>query len=212
MKVLVIDYGRGNIFSIAQALREVGAAPMVSGNPARLEVAERVVLPGVGAFGDAMTGLSERGLVGPLLATVARGTPMLGICVGCQVLLDRGEEFGDHRGLGLIPGTVARLPAPRAGDASAIRIPNVGWRQLEVTGRGALLGPAGPGAHMYFVHSYAPFVELDEHVMATIRVNGARVPVAIRRDNVTGVQFHPEKSGPDGLGLLKAFLEARVPA
>jgi imidazole glycerol-phosphate synthase subunit HisH len=203
--ILVLDYGRGNLFSLGEALRHVGADFMVSGDPARVAAAKRIVFPGVGAFGDAMDGLRQRGLVGPLKAAAARGVPILGICVGCQLMLSRGEEFGSHEGLGLIPGTVARLPEPLSGDPAAIRIPNVGWRRLRVGTAASVLGDLKAGDMMYFVHSYAPMVDDQAHIAATIDVNGRTIPVAVHRENLLGVQFHPEKSGPAGLHLLAHF-------
>jgi glutamine amidotransferase len=154
-----------------------------------------------------MKGLAERGLVEPLKHVATRGTPFLGICVGCQVLLSAGEEFGRHDGLGIIPGTVARLPAPREGDPAAIRIPNVGWRHLDVRPGAPVLGALNGADLVYFVHSYAPMADDPANVAATIRVNGADIPVAVHRGNVVGVQFHPEKSGVVGLKLLRRFLE-----
>ena len=206
--VVVIDYGRGNLFSLGQALRHLGVEHQISDEAADIEAADRIIFPGVGAFGDAMQGLRDRGLVEPLLMAAARGTPILGICVGCQLLLSRGEEFGLHEGLGLIPGTVRRLPELRAGDPGAIRIPNVGWRPLDVRPDAPVLGALPLGEMMYFVHSYAPRPDDPADVVATIAVNGESVPVAVRRNNVIGVQFHPEKSGPAGLALLAGFLES----
>lgn len=206
--ILVLDYGRGNLFSLGEALRHLGAEYEITGDPQRLTGARRIVFPGVGAFGDAMEGLRQRGLVEPLKQAAARGVPILGICVGCQLLLSRGEEFGDHAGLDLIPGTVARLPAPVAGDPEAIRIPNVGWRRLDVRPDAPVLSELPARTMMYFVHSYAPMVSDPAHVAATIEVNGAAIPVAIHRGAIIGVQFHPEKSGPAGLKLLGRFLEA----
>lgn len=210
--ILIVDYGRGNLFSLGQALRHLGVEHRISDKPEELGSAERIIFPGVGAFGDAMKGLRERGLVAPLLAAARAGTPILGICVGCQLLLSRGEEFGNHEGLGLIPGTVSRLPSPRMGDAAAIRIPNVGWRSLDVRPGASMFGAMARGQAMYFVHSFAPRPENIAHVAATIAVNGEDVPVAVQRDNVVGVQFHPEKSGPAGLALLAGFLESGAAA
>ncbi len=208
--ITVVDYGRGNLFSLGQALRHLGFAHTVSSDPADLDRADRILFPGVGAFGDAMEGLRARGLVEALRAAAERGVPILGICVGCQLLLGRGEEFGSHEGLGLIPGTVARLPGPREGDPAAIRIPNVGWRRLHVRPGAPVLGALGPDDMMYFVHSFAPRPDDPSHVSATIPVNGEDVPVAVRRGNIVGVQFHPEKSGPAGLKLLSQFLGAAI--
>lgn len=206
--IVVVDYGRGNLFSLGQALRHLGADYEVSDDPGLLGKAERIIFPGVGAFGDAMKGLRDRGLVEPLKTAAASGIPILGICVGCQLLLSRGEEFGTHEGLDLIPGTVSRLPSRHPGHAGGIRIPNVGWRRLKVRPGAPLLSNLGEDDLMYFVHSYAPMVERSSDIAATIQVNGADVPVAISSGQILGVQFHPEKSGPSGLKLLASFLKA----
>ncbi len=204
--IVVVDYGRGNLFSLGQALRHLGFEHRVTDKPAEVESADRIVFPGVGAFGDAMRGLQDRKLVEPLLAAAAGGIPILGICVGCQLMLSRGEEFGNHQGLGLIPGVVSRLPDPRPNDPAAIRIPNVGWRALDIRPGRQLFGDMPQRQMFYFVHSYAPRPEIDAHVAATIAVNGEDIPVVIERDNIVGVQFHPEKSGPAGLAMLARFL------
>jgi glutamine amidotransferase len=206
--IVVVDYGRGNLFSLGQALRQLGTEPTISDDPAALARADRIIFPGVGAFGDAMAGLRQRGLIEPLRAAARSGTPILGICVGCQLLLTRGEEFGLHDGLDLIPGTVARLPDPKASDPDGVRIPNVGWRPLDVRKDAPMVGSLRPDDWMYFVHSYAPMVDDENNIAATIHINGTDIPVAIARDNIVGVQFHPEKSGPAGLRLLARFLKA----
>lgn len=207
--LVVVDYGRGNLFSLGQALRHLGIEYVLSDKPVDLRAADRIVLPGVGAFGDAMQGLRDRNLVEALVAAAKAGTPLLGICVGCQLLLSRGEEFGDYEGLDLIPGTVRRLPSPRPGFRADIRIPNVGWRPLDMRAATSASASLMSGEMMYFVHSYAPRPLNSEHVVATIAVNGEDVPVIIRRGNVAGVQFHPEKSGPAGLAFLKGLLEMK---
>ena len=210
--ITVIDYGRGNLFSIGQALRHLDAVFEVSAEPEAIAAADRIIFPGVGAFADAMTGLRERGLVAPLKAAAHGGTPILGICVGCQLMLSRSEEFGDHAGLDLIPGTVARLPAPRADDAAGIRIPNVGWRRMDTRADAVVLSAVGADEMMYFVHSYAPMASDPRTVAATIMVNGTTVPVAIEQGALVGVQFHPEKSGPAGLAFLQRYLETKFDA
>lgn len=203
--IAVVDYGRGNLFSLGQALRHLGAAYEVTGDPGRILAAERVILPGVGAFGDAMQALVKRRLVEPLREVAARGTPLLGICLGMQLFASRSEEFGEHEGLDLIPGTVKRLPAGNAGRGS-IKIPNVGWRPLCPVTSDAFLGDLPSDTMVYFVHSYAPVVTDPAHVAATIAVNGSAVAAVIHRGKVLGYQFHPEKSGPAGLALLGRFL------
>ena len=210
MSVVVVDYGRGNLFSLGQALRKLGTEPVISDDPTALARADRIIFPGVGAFGDAMAGLRQRGLIEPLHAAAPSRTPILGICVGCQLMLTRGEEFGLHDGLDLIPGTVARLPDSQTDDPDGVRIPNVGWRPLDVRKDAPMVGSLRPDDWMYFVHSYAPMVDDENNIAATIHINGTDIPVAIARDNIVGVQFHPEKSGPAGLRLLARFLEAEI--
>tara|TARA_Y100001934_G_scaffold187685_1_gene221418 strand:+ start:25 stop:657 length:633 start_codon:yes stop_codon:yes gene_type:complete len=208
--IVIVDYGRGNLFSIGQALRQLGAEYLISDRPEDLAAASHILFPGVGAFGDAMRGLGERGLIEPLRLAARSGKPFLGICVGCQLLLTRGEEFGTHEGLDLVSGTVSRLPSARACDPDAIRVPNVGWRQLEIRCDETFLGQSGSDDWMYFVHSYAPIVDDPADVAATIAINGHDIPVVIRRDNILGVQFHPEKSGPAGLRFLANFIARAI--
>ncbi len=204
--ICVVDYGRGNLFGLGEALRHVGAEFCISSRADDVLQADKIVLPGVGAFGDCMAGLRARDLVAPLKKAAARQTPILGICVGCQVLLSDGEEFGVHQGLDLVPGTVKRLPSPRPGDPHAIRIPNVGWHRIEFVPDDPTFGAADAQSMFYFVHSYAPVPADPEHVSATIAVNGERVAVAVRHGAIEGFQFHPEKSGPAGLALLRRFI------
>jgi len=205
--ITVIDYGRGNLFSIGQALRHVGVEFVISSDPADVDAADGVILPGVGAFEDCMKGIVGRGFVDPLLTAVGTDKPVLGICVGCQVLLSQGEEFGTHTGLGIIDGVVGRLRDPDIGDRSGIRIPNVGWRPVDAVSGAPLLGAIPTGSPMYFVHSFVPRVVHAENAAAYSEINGEKVPVAVHAGSVVGVQFHPEKSGDVGLGLLSAFAE-----
>ena len=202
-RVTVVDYGRGNLFSIARALDYLGVAHQVSETSSGVAAAECIILPGVGAFGDAMQGLRERDLIAPLVATARAGTPILGICQGMQVLVAQSEEFGLHGGLDLIPGTVKRLPEGGS-DPDAIRIPNVGWRTLNGVRDDPVAGT--PDEMYYFVHSFTPILTDRAHVVATVSVNGFEAAAIIRRDNIYGVQFHPEKSGPAGLALLHRFV------
>lgn len=199
--ITIADYGRGNLFSLCQALSHLGAEYDVTDEPERIASAKRLILPGVGAFGDAMSSLRRNGLVEPLREAVAAGTPLLGICLGMQLLVDGSEEFGKHEGLGLIPGMVRSLP-----EGESDRIPNVGWRVLHAV-PGHFLDDLEPGTMVYFVHSYAPAMENQDHVASTITFNGREVVVVLQHDNVIGYQFHPEKSGPAGLDLLRRFLE-----
>lgn len=203
--VTIVDYGRGNLFSLARALDHIGVAHEVSDSPGDVAKADCIVLPGVGAFGDAMTGLTERSLVETIRVAAGRGVPILGICLGMQVLTSRSEEFGDHTGLDLIPGIVRRLPEGDDG-AGSVRIPNVGWRLVHPAPGDAFLGDLANDKMFYFVHSYAPVLENASHVIATTPVNGIDATAIIRCENVIGCQFHPEKSGPAGLELLRGFV------
>lgn len=204
MTCMIVDYGRGNLFSLTQALRHLGVEHEVTTDPARLARAERLVLPGVGAFGDAAAALRKRGLAEPLLSAVGRGGALLGICVGAQLLFTRGEEFGVHAGLDLLGGTVRRLPEGNGGPDS-VRIPNVGWRTLLPRPLG-FLADIPADSKVYFVHSYAPIADDPSDVVATIHINGAEVTAAVRRGRVLGYQFHPEKSGEVGLDILSRFM------
>lgn len=204
-KVTVIDYGIGNLHSVQKALRHEGADVTLSAEPAVVRAAERLLLPGVGAFGDGMRELKARGLVQPILDAVGQGTPFLGICLGMQLLLSESEEFGRHEGLGLIPGKVVLL-TPQAG----FKVPHIGWNRLTPPpGRdwkGSVLEDVAPGTATYFVHSYSAVPEQEAHRLADVDYGGFRISAAVKKGNITGCQFHPEKSGPVGLQILKRFL------
>jgi imidazole glycerol-phosphate synthase subunit HisH len=208
-EVIVVDHGRGNLFSVCQAVAKVGGAPRLTADPDVVATAPRLILPGVGAFGDAMAGLRALGLEEAVNAFAATGRPLLGICLGMELLLDESSEFGRHAGLGLIPGKVDRLPAPDAGRRD--KIPNVGWCPL----REAEHGPAWSdtifthvkaGDFVYFVHSFAAYPADPRHRLADIVFADTAITAAVTRDNVTGCQFHPEKSGEVGLAILRSFV------
>jgi glutamine amidotransferase len=207
--VVVVDYGRGNLFSVCQAVARVGGEPRLSSEPAAVRRAERLILPGVGAFGDAMAGLQARGLVEAIREFAATGRPLLGLCLGMQLLLDESSEFGRHEGLGLIPGRVERLPQPPRGGRD--KIPNVGWCRLEPAAGGtpwaeSIFAGVKPGDFAYFVHSYAAHPADPKHRLADIVFAGAPVAAAIAAGPIVGCQFHPEKSGEVGLAILDAFV------
>jgi glutamine amidotransferase len=207
--VVVVDYGRGNLFSVCQAVARVGGEPRLTSEPEAVRRAERLILPGVGAFGDAMAGLRERGLEDAVKTFTAAGRPLLGLCLGMQLLLDESSEFGRHAGLGLIPGRVERLPAPPRGGRD--KIPNVGWCRLEPTPGGmpwanSIFAGVKPGDFAYFVHSYTAQPTDPRHRLADIRFAGLAVAAAIARGSVAGCQFHPEKSGEVGLAILDTFV------
>ena len=200
--IAIIDYGVGNLFSLAHSLKAVGAQAVVTGDVGAILSADRVILPGVGAFGDAARKLRETGLDGVAKAVAARGTPIMGICLGMQLLLEKSFEFGEHKGLGLIPGEVR----PISGVIPAyLKIPHIGWNALEVCKPHPIFRDVKPGDCVYFVHSYYG-VNCDASVIATAEY-GAPLTAAVAKGNVCGCQFHPEKSGDVGLGILKAFCE-----
>ncbi len=201
--ITIVDYGVGNLFSLNSSFAVVGAETRVTGDPEELLRADRIVLPGVGAFGDAADRLRSLGLGEALCAAAKKGTPLLGICLGMQLLLERSFEYGEHAGLGLIPGHVdpiADVIPPE------LKIPHIGWNALKFTGRPCpLFRRLREGEHVYFVHSYHG-VGCGE-CTAAVTEYGAELTAAVHRDNVFGCQFHPEKSGRTGLEILRAFSE-----
>jgi imidazole glycerol-phosphate synthase subunit HisH len=203
--ITVVDYGRGNLFSLGQALQALDAAFVVTSDAEKVRAAEKIVLPGVGAFGDAMKALREQYLVEAIREAAARGVPLLGICLGMQLLASRSEEFGDHEGLNLIPARVRRLP--RSAAVGRMRIPNVGWRSITPRTGDPFVGGVRSGEMFYFVHSYTPVPNEPDHVAATSAFNEVEIAAVIRRDQVVGTQFHPEKSAVAGLALLKRFID-----
>jgi imidazole glycerol-phosphate synthase subunit HisH len=200
--VTLIDYGIGNLRSVEKALEAVGARVRRTDDPVAVREAERLVLPGVGAFGSCSAEIRRRGLEEPVRDAVAAGTPLLGVCVGMQLLFDVGEEMGEHRGLGLLPGRVVRFESPLAGPR--IKIPHMGWNAVSFTRPSPLTAGMPPETHFYFVHSYHALPEREDDVLG-IADYGASFPAIVERENVFGVQFHPEKSQDAGLRILKNF-------
>ena len=199
----IIDYGVGNLFSLRRSLEYVGAQAVVSGDEAVLRSAEKLILPGVGAFGDAAAKLRATGLDRLVLEEAAAGKPLLGICLGMQLLFEESEEYGLHKGLGLLPGRVVamegRLPA-------GLPIPHIGWNGLTLTNPACpLFRDTKDGDCVYFVHSY--YAEGCGDALAATAEYGRDLTATVWRDNVCGCQFHPEKSGPVGLAMLRAFVE-----
>ncbi len=199
--IAVIDYDMGNLHSVCKALERAGATPKVTSSPKDLERANAIVLPGVGAFDPAMQNLRSRGLIEPIKNVIYSGKPFLGICLGMQILFESSEE-GVENGLGIIPGKVKRFRA-----SSEIRIPHMGWNQLEVTqARSLLWEHLPPQPWVYFVHSF--YVDpVEKKVRAATVTHGSQtVTAAVAYDNVTAVQFHPEKSSNVGLQILSNFV------
>ncbi len=209
MRVTIVDYGIGNLFSVSRALQRCGAEVSVATSAEQIDAAPRLVLPGVGAFANGMQGLRERGLVEPLRRYAALGRPLLGICLGMQMLASTSEEFGEHEGLGLIPGQVVSVPVVGTG-GEALKSPHIGWSALAPSPladwRNSVLAATVPGTTMYLVHSFHVVPDAATDLLAQCRHGGHAITAAIRRGNVTGLQFHPEKSGEAGLAVLAAFL------
>lgn len=206
LRLVVIDYGAGNLRSVAKALESLGASPCVSADPGDLARAEALVLPGQGACDSAMMALEQRRLTGTLKEAIRRGIPFLGVCLGLQLLFDSSEE-GDVACLGLVPGAVRRLPPGR-------KVPHMGWNTVHVEREHPIFAGVPQDTHFYFVHSYYADPAGDEAVLARTSY-GVEFCSAAARDNLVATQFHPEKSGAWGLKLYENFLrfaEQRVPA
>jgi glutamine amidotransferase len=210
--VAIVDYGLGNLFSVEHACAWAGIDAVVTSAATEILAAPAVIMPGVGAFGDAMVTLRRLDLVAVLRDVVAAGTPLLGICLGMQLLMTESQEFGRHRGLGLVEGEVRRLAT---GTATAVKVPHVGWSAVDAVAdwRPTPLAGIADGAFMYFVHSYAVVPAAEDVVVATTEYGPNRFCSALRRANVFACQFHPERSGREGLTVyrnLAAHLGARA--
>lgn len=201
--IAIIDYGVGNLFSLTQSLKKIGADSIVTADPKVIAQADRLILPGVGAFGDAAQKLKDSGLDAVIKSEVAKGKPLLGICLGMQLLFDKSYEYGEHLGLGLIKGEVL----PLSDYVCGLKIPHMGWNSLEFADVNPLFKELRQGEHVYFVHSF--FAKCDEGLSATTDY-GIKVTAAVRKANVYGVQFHPEKSGSAGHKILRAFNEIQA--
>ena len=199
--VILIDAGTGNLRSVQKALENVGASVTRTDDPQKVLSSRQIVLPGVGAFGDFMSGLQVRGLDRIVKEVVARGVPMLGICVGMQALFEIGEEMGEYEGLGLLKGAVVKFA-----DSLSVKIPHTGWNQVRVKKDALLFNQIKDDAYVYFNHSYYCQVEDPSDVIAETDY-GLKYACAVRHENIFGVQFHPEKSQSTGLQILKNFLE-----
>ena len=201
--IAIVDYGVGNLFSLRSSLAAVGAEAEVTKDASVIRSAGKVILPGVGAFEDAMNKLRSSGLAETVIAEAASGKPLLGICLGMQMLFDRSFEYGEHAGLGLIPGSVVPIVDVIP---TGLKIPHIGWNALHFSGRESpLFRYIKEGDCVYFVHSYYA-ADCEKNVIATAEY-GAELTAAVQKDNIFGCQFHPEKSGKVGLGILRAFCE-----
>jgi glutamine amidotransferase len=199
--VILIDAGTGNLRSVQKALESLGAEVLRTDDPNKVLTGKKVILPGVGAFGNFMSGLRARGLESAIKEIAQRNILLLGICVGMQALFEIGEEMGQHAGLGLLSGKVTRFA-----ESLSVKVPHTGWNQVEVKKDGKLFHGLNSGSYVYFNHSYYCQAENPADVIATTNY-GLTYACAVQRNNIFGVQFHPEKSQALGLRILKNFLE-----
>lgn len=202
--ITIVDYGMGNLRSVHKAFEHLGLSAEVTDDARKVEHAERLVLPGVGAFGDCIANLHQGGFVEPIQAHIASGRPFLGICLGLQVLFECSEEFGAHAGLGVIPGTVEHFPPDMQMEGESLKIPHMGWNQIQAARECPLLRGVENGSYVYFVHSYRVLPQRAEDILTTTDY-GMRFCSAIWHENVLATQFHPEKSQAVGLKILKNF-------
>jgi len=199
MKVVVVDYGAGNLHSVSRAVVNAGTRPLVTSNPSYLEDAEAVIVPGVGAAADTMSNLRRSGFVEPIREYVASRRPFLGVCMGQQALFDVSEEGGEHACLGILPGRVVRF-------SNGLKVPHMGWNQVRILKQHPIFDGVDDGSYFYFVHSYYP-QPADPGVVIGETEYGVNFASVIARDNIVATQFHPEKSGEAGLRMYSNFLK-----
>jgi imidazole glycerol-phosphate synthase subunit HisH len=204
----IVDYGMGNLYSVLHACKHAGIEAEITSDAQRVRDAHAVILPGVGAFGDAMGEIDRRGLLAAIREAAASGKPFMGICLGMQLMMTESQEFGRHAGLDLIPGSVVRFDAPRDEDGSELKVPHVGWSAIHAPrgGRGwegTLLEGVADGASMYFVHSYRCEASVRGTVASVTRYGHVEYASTVLKDNLFGCQYHPERSGRGGLVMYR---------
>ncbi|SFZ78882.1 imidazole glycerol phosphate synthase subunit HisH [Chitinimonas taiwanensis] len=209
-KVTILDYGMCNLFNVVRAFEHSGADVQVTDDPSKVSSAERLVVPGVGAFKDSIRELTERGFGDAIRAFVHAQRPLFGICVGMQILFDSSEEFGEHRGLSILPGRVQAVPSATVMGESQ-RVPHIGWNHLVPadgrTWQGTMLAPfEGKSPAVYFVHSFSAVPKCETDRLADCIYGGHHICAAVARDNVMATQFHPERSGDIGLAIIRQYL------
>ena len=203
--IAIIDYGVGNLFSLSSSFNAIGHEVKITSNPDELKNFDRIILPGVGAFGDAAEKLFSSGMAEPLIKEAENGKPILGICVGMQLLFTKSFEFGEYDGLNLINGEVRAI---KEVIPASLKIPQIGWNSLSIKNLNGIFSNSNNGEYVYFVHSYSAFC--DEKFVTSTTNYGADLVASVQSENIYGVQFHPEKSGNSGLKILKAFCEVKA--
>jgi glutamine amidotransferase len=202
----IVDYDMGNLRSVQKAFEKVGQSAIVTRDPKAIRDASHVVLPGVGAFPDAMKNLERFGLIDPILKSIEQGKPFLGLCLGLQLLFTEGEEFGIHRGLDVVKGRVVRFRIPNNGTRTKLSVPHMGWNTIQVKTPSPIFKDIPGGSYFYFVHSYYVVPE-DSHWVSATTEYGLEFASSIWKNNIFACQFHPEKSQKQGLDLLKRFVK-----
>jgi imidazole glycerol-phosphate synthase subunit HisH len=204
VKVVVVDYGAGNLHSVSRAVVNAGTRPLVTSNPSYLDDAEAVIVPGVGAAADTMSNLRRTGFVEPIRDYISSGRPFLGVCMGQQALFDVSEEGGEHECLGILQGRVVRF-------SNGLKVPHMGWNQVRILKQHPIFDGVDDGSYFYFVHSYYP-QPADPEVVIGETEYGVNFASVIARDNIVATQFHPEKSGEAGLRMYSNFLKIAATA
>jgi glutamine amidotransferase len=204
MKVVIVDYGAGNLHSVSRAVVNAGTRPLVTSNPSYVEDAEALIVPGVGAAADTMKNLRESGFVEPIRDYIASGRPFLGVCMGQQALFDVSDEGGEHECLGILPGRVVRF-------SNGLKVPHIGWNQVRIVREHPIFEDIGDGSYFYFLNSYYP-QPADPEIVIGETEYGVKFASVVARDNVVATQFHPEKSGETGLRMYANFLKIAATA
>ncbi|MEK7306784.1 MAG: imidazole glycerol phosphate synthase subunit HisH [Nitrospirota bacterium] len=202
--IAIIDYGMGNLRSVQKAFERIGHSAVVTRDKKIINDADKIVLPGVGAFPDCMKNLADLGLIDPIIKSVEAGKPFFGICLGLQVLFTESEEFGTHKGLDIIKGRVIRFPEGLSSNGTKLKIPHMGWNEIRIKKKTPVLDGIPEGSYLYFVHSYYVVPE-DKEITATTTDYGVEFVSSIWKDNIFACQFHPEKSQQAGLKILENF-------
>jgi len=204
MKVVIVDYGAGNLHSVSRAVVNAGTRPLITSSPAYVGDAEALIVPGVGAAADTMKNLRESGFVEPIREYIASGRPFLGVCMGQQALFDVSEEGGEHECLGILPGRVVRFP-------NGLKVPHIGWNQVRIVRQHSIFEGIADGSYFYFLNSYYPR-PADREIVIGETEYGVTFASVVARDNVVATQFHPEKSGETGLRMYANFLKIAATA